>query len=57
MANTPNPIIKASDWLKGWCSCDLNESLMMIGPAMYLIIITGSEQGGNECSNGGTSPV
>ena len=57
MANTPNPIIQASDWLRG---CGFNiayKSMLLIGPAMTLIIITGSEQGGNECSNGGTSPV
>ena len=57
MANTLNPIIQASDWLKGCGSRVLYESLMLIGSVTSQIIITGSEQGGNECRNVSTPQV
>ena len=57
MANTANLVIQASDWFKGCGFQVLYENSMFIGSVMSLIIITGIEQGQNECSNGSTSQV
>ena len=57
MASTPNLVILVSDWLKGCGFQVLYESLMLIGSVMSLIILTGSEEGGNECSKDGPSYV
>ena len=57
MANTPNLVIQASDWLKG-CGFQISYDIsMLIGSVKSLIIITSIDQGENECSNDGTSQV
>ena len=57
MANTPKLPFLASDWLISDRSQTVYKSTSLIGRALALIIITGSEEEGNERSNGRSSPV
>ena len=57
MATSLNSVIQASDWLKGCGFQSIYKSMLLIGPVITLIIITGSEQGGKKCSNGGTLKI